>query len=86
VSVSSFSFVNNPLFNLTLRLCAFDAIWLQTKPHQLHSIPQLVGAHAATGAQNSDPLPQKLVGTRKNFVIDLADFGTQTEKGCPPLL
>jgi len=26
-----------------------------------------------------------LVGTRKNFVIDLADFGTQTEKGCPPL-
>jgi len=28
---------------------------------------------------------QILVGTRKNFVIDLADFGTQTEKGCPPL-
>jgi len=24
-----------------------------------------------------------LVGTRKNFVIDFADFGTQTEKGCP---
>jgi len=21
----------------------------------------------------------------KNFVIDLADFGTQTEKGCPSL-
>jgi len=28
---------------------------------------------------------QFLVGTRKNFVIDLADFGTQTEKDCPPL-
>jgi len=28
---------------------------------------------------------QILVGTRKNFVIDLADFGTQTEKGCLPL-
>ena len=26
-----------------------------------------------------------LVGTQKPFVIDLADFGTQTEKGCPPL-
>jgi len=36
-------------------------------------------------AQNSDPSPQILVGTRNNFVIDLADFGTQTEKGCPPL-
>jgi len=42
------------------------------------------GGHAATGAQNSDPSPQILVGTRKNFVIDLADFGTQTEKGFPP--
>jgi len=28
---------------------------------------------------------QILVGTRKTFVIALADFGTQTEKGCPPL-
>jgi len=28
---------------------------------------------------------QILVGKRKNFVIDLADFGTQTKKGCPPL-
>ena len=27
---------------------------------------------------------QILVGTRKNSVIELADFGTQTEKGCPP--
>jgi len=51
----------------------------------LHT-PQLGWAHAATGAQNSDPSPQILVGTRENFVIDLADFGTQTEKGCPPLL
>jgi len=47
-------------------------------------IPQL-GGHASTGAQNSDPSPQILVGTRNNFVIDLADFGTQAEKGCPPL-
>ena len=38
-----------------------------------------------TGAQNSDPSPQIMVGTRNNFVIDLADFGTQTEKGCPLL-
>jgi len=30
-------------------------------------------------------LSQILVGTRKYFVIDLADFGTQTEKGCRPL-
>jgi len=44
-----------------------------------------LGGNAATGAQNSDPSPQFLVGTPKNFVIDLADFGTQTEKGCPPL-
>jgi len=43
------------------------------------------GGQAATGAQNSDPSPQILVGTGNNFVIDLADFGTQTEKGCPPL-
>jgi len=43
------------------------------------------GSQAATGAQNSDPSPHILVGTRKNFVIDLADFGTQAEKGCPPL-
>ena len=28
---------------------------------------------------------QILVGTRKKFVIDLTDFGTQAEKGCPPL-
>jgi len=28
---------------------------------------------------------QILVGARKNFVIDLADFGTQTGKGCPLL-
>ena len=28
--------------------------------------------------------PQISVGTRKKFVIDLADFSTQTEKGCPP--
>jgi len=28
---------------------------------------------------------QIVAGTRNNFVIDLADFGTQTEKGCPPL-
>jgi len=44
-----------------------------------------IGGHTATGAQNSDPSLQFLVGTRKNFVIDLADFGTQTEKGWPPL-
>jgi len=43
------------------------------------------GGNAATGAQKSDPSPQILVGTRKNFVIDLTDFGAQTEKGCPPL-
>jgi len=34
---------------------------------------------------SSSMLSQILVGTRKNFVIDLADFGTQIEKGCPPL-
>jgi len=28
---------------------------------------------------------QIVVGTRNNFVIDLADFGMQTEKSCPPL-
>jgi len=28
---------------------------------------------------------QILVGTWKNFVTDLAYFGTQTGKGCPPL-
>jgi len=46
--------------------------------------PQL-GGNAATGAQNSDPSPQILIGTRKNFVTDLADYGTQTKTGCPPL-
>jgi len=50
-----------------------------------HSPYSQLGGHAATGAQNSDPSPQILVGTWKNFVIDLADFSTQTEKGCPPL-
>jgi len=50
----------------------------------LHTL-QLGRGHAATGAQISNPSPQSLVGTWKNFVIDLADFGTQTEKGCPPL-
>jgi len=49
----------------------------------LHT-PQLWGARCHRG-QNSDPSPQTLVGTRNNFVIDLADFGTQIEKGCPPL-
>jgi len=44
-----------------------------------------LGGYAATGAQNSDPSPQILIGTQKNFVIDSADFGTQTKKGCPPL-
>jgi len=34
---------------------------------------------------SSSMFSQILVGTRKNFVIDLADFGTQTEKCCPPL-
>jgi len=34
---------------------------------------------------SSSMFSQLLVGTRKNFVIDLADFGTQTEKGCPSL-
>jgi len=55
----------------------------QTVLAALHT-PQL-GGHAVTGAQNSDPSPQILVGTWKNFVIDLTDFGMQTEKGCPPL-
>jgi len=55
------------------------ATWLQTEPYQPHSIHPL-GGQAATGAQNSDPSPQILVVTRNNFVIDLADFGTQTEK------
>ena len=49
----------------------------------LHT-PQL-GGHAVTRAQNSDHSSQSLVGMRKNFAINLADFGTQTEKGCPPL-
>jgi len=31
-----------------------------------------LGGQAPTGAQNSDPSPQILVGTRNNFVIDLA--------------
>jgi len=54
---------------------------------QPHSVPpNWGGGHTATGSQNSDPSPQILVGTWKNFVIDLANFGTQTEKGCPPLL
>ena len=48
--------------------------------------PQLGRGHTATGAQNSDTSPQILVDTGKNFVIDSADFGTQTEKGCPPLV
>jgi len=56
-------------------------MWLQTEPYQPHSIPPIGGRQAAAGAQNSDPSPQILVGTRKNFVIDLADFGTQTERG-----
>jgi len=43
------------------------------------------GGHAAKGAQNSDPSPQFSVGTQKNFVVDLVDFGAKTEKGCPPL-
>ena len=51
----------------------------------LSAPPNWGGGHAATGVQNSDPSPQILVGTRKNFVIDLADFGTLTEKGCPLL-
>jgi len=59
-------------------------MWLQTEPYQPHSIPP-IGGDAATGTQNSDPSPQFLVGTRKNFAIDLANFGTQTEKGCPLL-
>jgi len=84
VSVSSFSFLNNSLFNLTL-MC-FCSIWLQTEPYQPHSVPpNWGGGHSATGAQTSDPSRQILVGTRKNFVVDLADFGTQTEKVCPPL-
>jgi len=43
------------------------------------------GGYAATEAQTWDPSPEILGGTRKNFVIDLADFGTQTKKGCPSL-
>jgi len=34
---------------------------------------------------SSSMFSQILVGTQKNFVIDLANFSTQTEKGCPPL-
>jgi len=61
-------------------------MWLQTEPYQPHSVPpNWGGGHAATGAQNSDPSPQIFVGTRNIFFIDLAVFGTQTEKGCPPL-
>ena len=44
----------------------------------LHT-PNWWRAHAATGAQNSDPSPQILVGTRNNFVIDLTDSGMQIE-------
>ena len=55
------------------------------QPCQAYSIPPNWG-NAATGAQNLDPSPQILVGMRKKFVIDLVNFGTKTEKGCPPLL
>jgi len=35
---------------------------------------------------SSTMFSQIFFGTRKSFVIALADFGTQTEKGCPPLV
>jgi len=86
VSVSSFSFVNNALFNLTFYVLLMPyAMAANRAVSAALNTPQL-GEHAATGSQNSDPSPQFLVGTQKNFVIDLADFGTQTEKGCPLLI
>jgi len=48
-------------------------------------VPFLQGPSHAPLRMSSSIFSQILVGTRKNFVIDLADFGTQTEKGCPPL-
>jgi len=83
VSVSSFSFANNPLFNLTFYVLLMP---YGCKQSRISRTPYpSIGGHAATGAQISDPSLQFLVGTQNNFVIDLADFGTQTEKGCPPL-
>ena len=66
-SVRFFTFVNNSLFNLTL-MCFWRHMATNRAVSAALYTPQL-GGNAATGSQNSDPSPQFLVGTQKNFVI-----------------
>jgi len=85
VSVPSFSFVKNPLFELIPYVLLMPYGYKQSRISRTPYLPNWEGP-SATGAQNSDPSPQILVGTRKKFVTDLADFSTSPEKGCPPLV
>jgi len=84
MSVPSFSLVSNLLFKLTPYMVLMPYGYKQSRI-SCTPYPPIGEGPSATGAQNSDPSPQIFVGTWKNFVTDLADFGTQTEKGCPPL-
>ena len=82
MSVSSFSFVNNPVFNLTLMRPWCHMATNRAVSAVFHT-PQL-GGHAATGAQYSDPSPlshPKKASTPPTSQIEIWSTGNQWSWG-----